>query len=183
MKSLYCLRHLIFCLKAPLLILLIALMSAVAFADEPPAWLKQAAAMSVPAYGKEVHAVVLHDESRKTVDNDGKIITISWQAIRIITREGRNQARASEGYNTGSGKIKEMRAWLIRPSGEIKSYGKKETMDLALAENDVYNDTREKLISAKDDADAGCVFGYEIITEEREVFSQFIWYFQNFKPV
>lgn len=178
MKSLRHLRHLIFFSLS-----VVPLISAVAFADEPPAWLKQAAAMSVPTYSKEVHAVVLHDESRKTVDNDGKIVTVSWQAIRILAREGRNQAQARENYNTGSGKIKEMRAWLIRPTGEIKTYGKKETMDMALAENDVYNETREKLISAKDDADAGCVFGYEIITEEREVFSQFVWYFQSFSPV
>ncbi len=39
------------------------------------------------------------------------------------------------------------------------------------------------MISAADDADAGCVFGYEIITEEREVFSQFVWFFQSFNPV
>ncbi|MEP7342103.1 MAG: DUF3857 domain-containing protein [Acidobacteriota bacterium] len=158
-------------------------MSPVAFGDDPPAWLKQAAAMSVPAYGKDVHAVILHDESRKTVDNDGKIVTVNWEAIRIISREGRGLATARESYNTGSGKIKEMRAWLIRPNGEIKSYGKKEIIDVADAENNVYDDTREKVISAKDDADAGCVFGYEIITEEREVFSQFVWYFQAFNPV
>ena len=76
-----------------------------------------------------------------------------------------------------------MRAWLIRPTGEVKAYGKKETVDLAEADNDVYNDSRQKVISAADDADAGCVFGYEIITEEREVFSQFVWFFQSFNPV
>jgi hypothetical protein len=156
---------------------------AAAKGDEPPPWLKQAASTSLPAYGKEVHAVALHDESRKTVEEDGKIVTTNWWAVKILSREGRGYARASENYNTGSGKIKEMRAWLIRPSGEVKSYGKKETVDLARAENDVYNDAREKVISAADDADAGCVFGYEIITEEREVFSQFVWYFQTLNPV
>ncbi|MGH9799875.1 MAG: DUF3857 domain-containing transglutaminase family protein, partial [Blastocatellia bacterium] len=108
--------------------------------------------------------------------------TTLW-AVKILLREGRGMARAGEAYNTGSGKIKEMRAWLIRPTGEIKSYGKKETVDMALADNDVYNDARQKMISAADDADAGCVFGYEIMTEEREVFSQFAWYFQSLNPV
>lgn len=159
------------------------LLGSTALADEPPAWLKQAAAVNVPTYGKEVHAVVLHDESRKTVADDGKIVTTTWWAVKILSREGRNQARARESYNTGSGRIKEMRAWLIRPTGEVKSYGKKETVDLALVDNDVYNDTRQKVISAADDADAGCVFGYEIVTEEREVHSQFVWYFQSFNPV
>lgn len=38
------------------------------------------------------------------------------------------------------------------------------------------------MISAKSDADAGCVFGYETVTEERSVFSQFLWSFQDGNP-
>lgn len=165
------------------MILLALVVSVVAIADEPPAWLKQAATTSLPTYGKDVHAVVLHDESRKVIEEDGKIKTTTWWAVKILSREGRGHATASEGYNTGSGKVKEMRAWLIRPGGEVKSYGKKETADLSMADNDVYNDSRMKMISAKDDVEPGCVFGYEIITEEREVFSQFLWFFQQGSPV
>lgn len=159
------------------------LFNSIAVADEPPAWLKEAAATNVPAYSKEVHAVVLRHESRKTVGEDGRILTTTWWAVKILSRDGRNYAAAGEDYNTGSSKIKEIRAWLIRPSGEVKSYGKKETVDLALVDNDVYNETRRKVIFASDDADAGCVFGYEIITEEREIFSQIIWFFQSKNPV
>jgi hypothetical protein len=150
--------------------------------DEAPAWLKQAASASVPAYGKEVHAVVLHDESRKTVEEDGRIRTVDYFAVRLLSREGRGEAVARATYSTDSEKVKEMRAWLIRPSGEVKSYGKKETVDVALVENDVYNDARMKIIVAGDDADSGCVFGYEIVSEERSVFSQFKWYFQHDIP-
>lgn len=170
-------KRLIACLGALLL------MSAAAFADEPPPWLKQSASATPPTYDKEVRAVVLHDEARKTVGEDGKIITTNWRAVKILSRDGRGYARAIESYNTGSGKIKEMRAWLIRPTGAVKSYGKKEMIDLALTENNVYDDIRQKAIFAMDDADAGCVFGYEIITEEREVHSQFVWYFQSSNPV
>ncbi len=116
------LKRLIACLGSMLL------MSAVAFADDPPPWLKQAASTELPTYGKEVRAVVLHDESRKTVGDDGKIVTTTWWAAKILSRDGRGYARASESYNTGSGRIKEMRAWLIRPTGEVKAYGKKETL-------------------------------------------------------
>jgi hypothetical protein len=151
--------------------------------DEAPAWLRQAASAAVPAYGKDVHAVILHDESRKTVEEDGRITTYTYYALRILTREGRRFAEAREGYYTGSGKVKEMRAWLIRPSGEVRAYGKKEVIDSALVDNDVYNEVRQKTISAEEETDAGCVFGYEIITEEREVFSQFVWYFQSLNPV
>jgi len=174
------LRKPLFCLGAPFLI---TVMSVIAFADDPPAWLKQAASMNVPSYGKEVRAVVLHDELRKTIGDDGKITTVNYYAVRILSREGRGYAEATQDYNTGSGKVKEMRAWLMQPNGAFKSYGKKETADVAMVDNDVYNEVRLKVISARDDADAGCVFGYEIVTEEREVFSQFLRHIQSFSPV
>jgi uncharacterized protein DUF3857 len=113
--------------------------AAAAKGDEAPAWLRQAASITVPTYGKDVHAVTLHDESRKTVEEDGRITTVTYQAVRVLTREGRRFAEASEGYNNGSGKVKEMRAWLIRPSGEVRAYGKKEIIDRARVDNDIYN--------------------------------------------
>ncbi|HEX5084961.1 MAG TPA: DUF3857 and transglutaminase domain-containing protein [Blastocatellia bacterium] len=166
-------------------IFLMACLQAVAAAkgDDTPAWLRQAASITVPTYDKDVHAVTLHDESRKTVEEDGRITTVTSYAVRILTREGRRYARASEGYNNGTGKVKDMRAWLVRPSGEVRAYGKKEIMDAAQVDNDIYNEARVKIINAEDEADAGCVFGYEIVTEEREVHSQFVWSFQALNPV
>jgi hypothetical protein len=151
--------------------------------DDAPAWLKLAVAVNTPAFDKKVRAVVLHDESRKTVEEDGRITTVNYYAVRILAREGRGEAVARAVYNTDSEKVKEMRAWLIRPTGEVRSYGKKEMMDISLADNDVYNEARARLISAANEADAGCIFGYEITTEERSVFSQFVWYFQSDIPV
>lgn len=152
-------------------------------ADDAPAWLKQAVTTTAPPYDKKVHAVVLHEEVRKTVEEDGRITTVEQYAVRILSREGRGEARARAVYNTDSEKVKEMRAWLIRPTGETVSYGKKEMADLALADNDVYNEARVRAINASDDADAGCVFGYEVITEERSVFTQFVHFFQTDLPV
>lgn len=169
-------------IDVPLSLLLMFALNVMAYADEPPAWLRQAAAMSVPAYGKDVNAVVLHNEQRRNVEDDGRITTTTWYAVKILAREGRGEAVAREVYNTDSEKVKEIRAWLLRPSGEFVSYGKKEALDAALAENDVYNEARLRVISAKDDADAGCIFGYEIISEQRSVFSQFLWSFQDNNP-
>lgn len=176
MKNLHSLRML------SLLFGALLTMSATGFADDPPAWLKQAATVTLPTYPKEAKAVVLHHEQRKQVEDDGKIITITWYAVKILVREGRGEAVAHAVYNTDAEKVKEMRAWLLRPTGQFVSYGKKETLDAALAENDVYNEARLRIISAKDDVEAGCVFGYETITEERSVFSQFLWSFQDNNP-
>ncbi|HEV2799724.1 MAG TPA: DUF3857 domain-containing protein [Pyrinomonadaceae bacterium] len=151
--------------------------------DEAPAWLTQAAAASVPAYQKDVPAVVLHDEGQMTINSDGKIVTTTTFAVRILTRAGRGSAEAVAGYATDTGKVREIRAWLIRPDGQVKRYGKDETVDLAGDLNDVYNQYRSKRIDATREADAGMVFGYQIITEERALFPHSVWYFQGRLPV
>jgi hypothetical protein len=102
--------------------------------------------------------------------------------VRILTREGRSLVTASKVYMTDTGKVREMRAWLIRPSGEIKKYGKDQTIDAAISDNDVYNEVRRKVIFARDDAEPGTIFGYEVTSEDRSVFTQFEWGFQRRMP-
>src|SRR6185503_4017298 len=150
--------------------------------DETPAWLQQAAKLTAPVYEKEVPAVVLQDEKRVTVSDDGRITTIRTFAIRILIREGRSYAVASEFYSSDAGKIRDMHAWLIRDASSVKKYGKDETIDQIADPNDVYNESRLKIIDASNDADAGTVFGYQVTTEERSIFSQDIWAFQNRLP-
>ena len=166
---------------------LVLLFSASAFAapvgDEAPAWLTQAAAASAPPYARDVPAVVLHDEGQTTISDDGKIVNVSTFAVRILTRVGRGSAQAVAGYATDTGKVREIRAWLIRPNGQVKRFGKDETVDFASDSNDVYNQYRTKRIDARDEADAGMVFGYQIITEERALFPQTDWSFQGRLPV
>ena len=150
--------------------------------DEVPAWLQQAMAASAPIYNKDVSAVVLLNEQKITVNEDGRVVTTRNFAVRILVREGRDEAIAREIYQTDTGKVRDLRAWLIRPGGVVKRYGKDQTLDIALATNDVYNEYRAKAIVATDDADAGSVFGYEVTSEDRSIFSQFEWEFQDNIP-
>lgn len=152
-------------------------------ADDAPIWVQQAAAIKVPTYDKEVPAVVLVDDSMKTISPDGKVTEVYNYAIRILRREGREYARAQVGYIPDVGKVKEFRAWLIRPGSELKKYGKDETMDVAAELNDVYNEYRHRRIVGVDDADTGSVFAYSYTLEDRSVFSQDDWAFQGTLPV
>ena len=135
-----------------------------------------------PEFRKRRPAVVLWDESRIAVDEDGRVITTNYYAVKILTRDGRDEARASEVYNTDTGKVREMRAWLIRPSGEVKKYGKGETLDMAIVDNDIYNEVRRRAIMARSEAEPGAIFGYEATVEDRSVFTQFEWGFQHQMP-
>src|SRR6266478_6225174 len=147
--------------------------------DDVPAWLQQSMAGPSAAYDKNVTAVVLLNDERVTVGENGRVTITRNFAVKILLREGRREAVAREIYQTGTGKVRDMHAWLIRSPGVVKRYGKDQTLDIALAMNDVYNEYRAKSIIAADDADAGSVFGYEVTSEDRSIFSQFEWEFQD----
>ncbi len=152
--------------------------------DEAPAWLQQAAAARTPVYTvKEVPGVVLHDESTVTVGVDGRVTIVANYAVRVLTREGRGFAAAVVHYDEGTDKVREMRAWMIRPNGTIKKYGKDETVDRITESYDLYNELRERFIAAGDDAEVGSIFGYTVTTEERPLFPQHGWSFQGRLPV
>jgi hypothetical protein len=168
-----------------LLILCLAFVgcAATAFAgDEVPAWLQQAAAQKAPAYDKTVPAVVLLKESNIAVGDDGRTVTTTTYVVRILSHEGRDEAVAAEYYDTVTGKVREMKAWLIRPDGAVRRYGKDETADYAASPNDVYDEARVKIISAATEADAGMVFGYQTIEEGRSDYNQGKWIFQDRLP-
>src|SRR5258708_1726356 len=164
------------------LLMLCAAAGVRAAGDEAPAWLQQAARAPVPAYEKDLPAVVLQREQHVTVGQDGRTTTSTLFAMRILIREGRGYAEAREFYESDAGKIREMHAWLIKSSGQVRKYGKDDIIDSVEDPNDIYNESRFKIIDASKDADAGAVFGYQAITEERSVFSQDIWAFQNRLP-
>ena len=151
-------------------------------ADDGPPWLRQLASVSLPPQDKRIPAVVLLREQTIKVEEDGKVTTTERQAVRILSKEGREEAFASVHYMTDTGKVRDMRAWMIRPGGAIKKFGKNEVVDLAAAPNDVFNDVRVKVIAARDEAEPGAVFGYEWTAEDRSVFTQFDWQFQNRLP-
>jgi hypothetical protein len=172
------LRRIITCVAA------LTMLSGLAVAaDDAPPWLRQASALGLPPYDKEVKAVVLHDESRMTVDEGGRVTEVTQYAVKILSREGRGEAVARTLYNTASEKVKDMRAWLIRPSGQVVKYGKDQTLDAILEDNDVYNEVRKRTISGVDDVEPGAVFGFEVVSERQTIFSQFNWFFQSDRPV
>ena len=164
-------------------LLILATPVAAAPGDETPSWVQQAASIKPPTYEKDVPAVILVNERQTTIASDGKLIETSNYAVRILLREGRDFASGGVNYIPKISNVKDFRAWLIRPSGETKRYGKDDTLDAAGDLNDVYNEYRVKRISGSDEADAGAVFAYTYTKEERSVFSQAEFFFQGSLPV
>lgn len=150
--------------------------------DAPPDWFVQAAATKNPAYEKDVPAVVLYTEQISTLGSDGNLTTTTNYAVRLLNREGKYFADAAQIYLQSSSKVRDIRAWLVRADGTIKSYGKESVIDRIVDPDDIYNEYRVKIIDAKADADAGTIFGYQTVVEERPLFTQDIWAFQDRLP-
>ena len=164
------------------LVLLLALAGGLVAGDDVPSWMREASSASVPSYPPKVPAVVLLSETSIAVEDNGRVTTTEREAIRILSRDGRKEARAMAYYYAGSSKVKDFHAWMIRPSGEVKKYDKNHILDMTAAPNDVYNEVRARAVMAEDDADPGAVFGYESVTEEKSVFTQFEYAFQGNLP-
>lgn len=173
-----------FSLIAFLLVGLLASSSLASSADdkEAPAWLKQAARSSVPSYDKDVPAVVLHNETIVAVNNDGTLVTTTYQAIKILLRGGRNYAEAGAAYLQSASKVRDIRAWLIRADGTSKFFGKDRVLDAVSDPDDIYDENRVKTIDASGEADVGMTFGFETVVEERPLFTQDGFAFQRRLP-
>jgi Domain of Unknown Function with PDB structure (DUF3857)/Transglutaminase-like superfamily len=150
----------------------------ISVAADPPVWLRDAARTAVPTLDRNVPAVVLLNDQRVTIEDDGRVVAATSYAVRVLTRAGRAAAGAQEVYRTDTGKVRDLRAWLIPPAGSAHEYAKDEIVDGALVNDDLYNEARVKRIKAGDEAQPGSVFGYESLTEDRAIFTQFEFPFQ-----
>ena len=149
-----------------------------------PDWVPAVAAKPASIdYGKAKAAVLLDECSIKAETADF-FTERTRMVFRILTKDGKENAKALVPFDKGSDKVKSFQAWIIKPNGDVIAFGKKETVETAFQENtELYSENRLLQIIAEDDAEAGCIFAYEAIVEEKSVFTNNSWYFQSSLPV
>lgn len=170
-------------MRTLLICALLALSASLRAADTAPDWVKEQSSRPLPAYGPEVHSVMLLDEAHTTVDASGQRESHLRQAIRIVTVEGRSDAVAAIEYMKGAGKIRDFHAWLISPSGFVKTYGKESFIDRAPQESfALYEDYRMRLIQARN-PEIGSTFAWSADLGQSSFIPQDEWFFQDHQPV
>ncbi len=152
------------------------------YAAEPaPGWLQEISGRSIPNYPGRVPAAVLLNEEHVTVDASGKTAVNFRKAIKILNQEGRRDASAAIPYFSGNGKIKELRAWIVAPGGFTKSFGKESIADIGAVGEDLYSDLRMRVVHVEE-PEVGAVFAYEAELEQKTIFGQDQFYFQDALP-
>ncbi len=151
-------------------------------ADEVPDWARQAAAQPAPAYPAKVYAVDLLHEESVTVDSEGHHV-MRERGVVMVLQKSADFIEAFRPYNTKTGRIRDFRAWLLPPDGKPIPFGKEKVVDIALSTEYTYDEGRAKLVSPGANLAPGSVFAYEVTEEEKSVFVQYRYEFQERLPV
>jgi hypothetical protein len=167
--------------------LVLLLVSATVFGakDAPvPDWVREATAQTVKSdYPAKVTSVELLQEERLAVDPDGKRVMTERRVTKLL-RTSKRAPVAWREYNTKAGRIRDIHAWLLLPSGKEIEYGKDRVLDVAMTNDKTpYDEERAKLIECDKDAPPGSVFAYEAIEEETTIFTTQPYFFQESNPV
>lgn len=163
-------------IRIALLSATLVLVSSAAWAAPLPQWARDLARTSAGD-----RTVILLDQVDVVV-SEGKLRTTTRYAVAIGDRESRHAAAVRQSYVTGSGKVNQLRAWIVGAGGDVRELGDRDIVDAALVNNDVYNEVRVKLISAADQIGPRDVFVAEVQSEEPLLFSQLEWMMQDRWP-
>lgn len=162
-------------------LLMIPLVGGSVFAfSEPPDWVRTAASQTVPEYSSKVTSVVLLQEESVVVDESGKRMMRERGVMKIL-QLGEDALSAGRTYNSKSGKIRDFQGWLIDPSGKVTAYGKERIVDVAVREG-LYDELRVKILRCGGKL-PGSIFAWEITEEEKTLFTQYQYVFQERLPV
>jgi hypothetical protein len=151
-------------------------------AKDVPSWVQEVSSRATRAYPGKVPAAVLLSEEHVTVDPSGLITTHTRAAIKILTHEGQRHVGAEEHYSKNGRRVTQLRAWLVAPNGFIKTFEKNDVVDVgAFDQMELYNDIRYRGIKCEN-PEIGAVFAYESEVEERALFAQDEYPFQENLP-
>jgi hypothetical protein len=150
-------------------------------ADPIPDWVTQQAAAKVATYPDRVSSVVLFREEAVTLDPDGRRVMHERGAVRIL-QPGGERMEAYRTYNTKGGRIRDFAGWLIPPSGKPVPYPKNRILDIALSRDYVYDEARARVLECGP-ALPGSTFVWDVTEEEKSIFTQDTFSFQQRSPV
>jgi hypothetical protein len=154
----------------------------VSAADSAPDWLRAAAQQKLPNYDKDTVAVILLDETRTTVHDNGEIETRHRGAIRLLRPEARREYGGEAVPFDKDTKISYLKAWTIEANGHEIAVGEKDAVEQGFLEDIEYTDVKVKELQFPE-ANPGNVVGYEYVQRNRPYVFEDNWWFQDPAPV
>ena len=158
----------------------LALVSAPALHGAVPGWVREAAAVPVPAQKSSAAAVVLLDQQTLTVEG-AAVTTRHRRVLKVLTPAGRELAYAAVFFEK-TGKVLSMRGWVLDGKGGAHELRERDATEASATTFELYSDTRVKVLRAGR-ADAGSIVAFETEQRSRPYESSAIWRYQETVPV
>ena len=168
-------------LVVPALAGLLLCSPALASKDSVPDWVKAAIAEAHGPYTPETSAVVLLDETKLTVGNDGKAVELHRHVVKILRPNGREEGVIEIPYDKDT-KILSLHVWSVGPDGHEYAMKDEEIADDGYpGGGGLYFDERFKIARAPG-RDPGGVVAYEYEQRKAPYEHESTWYFQSDIP-
>src|SRR5262245_1522736 len=149
---------------------------------ETPDWLRSLAREPLGTYPKETEAVMLLDEGRTTVKENGEIVTFARAAYKVLRPQGNEVASVTLPF-TEDTRITSLKGWSITPQGHEYEVKEKDAVETGSLDSDtLYSDTKFKRLRVPG-ADVGSVIGFEYEQKRRPYTFESSWYWYSFHPV
>ncbi|MFZ0297195.1 MAG: DUF3857 domain-containing protein [Candidatus Sulfotelmatobacter sp.] len=136
----------------------------------------------LPSYDEKTDAVLLYSEINVTVISSEKMRTQVREVYKILRPNGRDHGTVKVPFDAQS-RINSLHGWCIPAQGKDYEVKEKDAIESAYVPDFVLaSDVRVKILQIPA-PDVGNIVGYEYETEERPIFLQDIWEFQEHDPV
>jgi Domain of Unknown Function with PDB structure (DUF3857) len=168
--------------KATVLLLLTFCFAPAALAGDAPDWLRRLAREPLVTYSKETDAVMLLDEGRTTVKENGEIVTFYRAAYKILRPQGTEVASFAVDFDEDT-RLTYLKGWSIGPRGDEYEVKEKDALETgSLGGDALYSDTKIKRLKVPG-AEVGSVIGVEYEQKRRPYTFEDTWYLQGPYPV
>jgi hypothetical protein len=150
--------------------------------DSVPDWVKAAAAEPVGKYPVDTNAVVLLDEEKLTVGNDGKAVEHHRYVVKILRPAGRDEGLVYVWFDKDD-KILSMKVWSIDPDGHEYQVKDNEMAEIgAAAEGGILYDDRRARVANPPGRDPGGIVAWETDQRLPDYRHEDDWFFADNLP-
>ncbi|MCB1123173.1 MAG: DUF3857 domain-containing protein [Verrucomicrobiae bacterium] len=149
---------------------------------KPPTWFKNLRPKVLPefALNEDPEAIMLRNDRTSEISSGGTFTTTISQAILIRKQEGFESAVGRIPYNNDTDKILSFKAWTLSAEGKVHEFKKDEFADtISFMSKNIVTTSRTRSINASRNVRAGSIFAYEAVVENKDIFSQDVWFFQG----
>ena len=168
--------------KSLVLVVLLTACLLPATAADVPAWLAEAASLTLPAYPPETGAAVLLDEQNTELTSKGALITTCRRAVKVLRQSAVDDASRLALTSAYDSKIRSMTGWNVTAGRKPVKITMKMVIETGLAPDTLYADINLKMLVVPG-VEPGSVVGFEWEEERTPPSLEDAFEFQGHFPV